>query len=434
MQVLRIEGGRSLSGDIFVGGAKNAATPIIAATMLTDQTCEISNVPRIADVEHMLMILEELGAKVEWKAEHTVAITCVRIDPDRMPLKLVKQLRSSVLLIGPILARCREITIPAPGGCQIGARPLDAHLRALVDVGAQISYENDVYTIRAPKVFSGESVFLCEMSVTATENTLLACVGAKGTTTIRNAASEPHVQDLVKFLRAMGVVVHGEGTSTLTVEGKASPADCRGASHTLIPDPIEAGTFIALAAATRSHLRIHNVVPEFLDMELATCKRIGVALRIVEERDHAWYRACTVLVEPSVRLRAVKSVHNMPYPGFNPDLLQPFSVLMTQAEGTTLVHDWMYEGRFKYVDALIRMGADVVVCDPHRILITGPTPLYGVEAQMTDLRAGATLVIAALLATGTSHISNAEQISRGYERLDDRLRAIGAHITRETNA
>ncbi len=432
MEKFVIQGGKSLSGDIEVGGAKNAAMPIIAAALLTKEPCEIKNVPRIADVEHLLDILVELGASVEWKEGHTVTIICDRIDVARMPFKLAKHIRTSVLLIGPLLSRCDEVSIPTPGGCQIGSRPLDAHIRALEHMGVEVSFENDIYTFKKTKEYSGKDIFLSEMSVTATENVLLASIGAKGVTRIRNAASEPHVQDLISFLKKMDIVIEGGGTTTLTVHSPGGSVKAgKGIQHTLIYDPIEAGTFIALAAATRSRIRIHNVIPEFLEMELTTFRRAGVNMHIAPTKsDHTWYHTATLSVDPTVRLRAIKKVHNMPYPGFNPDLLQPFAVLMTQAEGTTLIHDWMYEGRFKYIDSLQKMGADTVMCDPHRVLITGPTPLYGSEMIMTDLRAGATLVIAALLATGESHIENIAQVDRGYERLDDRLRAIGADIKR----
>ncbi|MFH1171577.1 MAG: UDP-N-acetylglucosamine 1-carboxyvinyltransferase [bacterium] len=413
-----IEGKQKLQGDVFVGGMKNAATPILAATLLTDETCVVSNVPRIVDVFKMLELLEGLGASVQWTDEHTVSICCKGVDPQKIIASTVRKLRSSVLLIGPLLARFREIEVPHPGGCIIGNRPMDVHLDAMRALGADVEEGRATIHFQRGDRLKGAAIVLSEFSVTATENVLLAAVTAQGTTTIHIAAAEPHVQDLARFLVKMGARIDGIGTHVLTIHGEEQ---LHGARHELIPDQIEIGTWAVVAAVTRGKIAIHNINPDHLHLLLLKFRQAGVTSTI---------DGSILTIQPTHRIRAFR-VQTLPYPGFPTDLQAPFAVLATQAEGTSLIHDPMYEGRLGYVQELIKMGANAVICDPHRVLITGPTPLYGQDITSFDLRAGATLIVAALIAQGTTTIREAQIVDRGYEAIDERLRSLGAHITRK---
>ncbi|MEK9152252.1 MAG: UDP-N-acetylglucosamine 1-carboxyvinyltransferase [Patescibacteria group bacterium] len=413
---LIIRGGRHLTGDITVGGMKNAATPILAATLLASEPCVIENLPRLSDVERMLDILRSLGASAEWTGEHQVTIDTRRADIGSLDAKAVKSMRSSVLLMGPLLARFHEVRMPEPGGCIIGNRPLDAHLSALESLGAEVRRENGHYVLTSGRL-KGAVIILPEFSVTATENAIMAAVLAEGRTVIKIAATEPHVQDLCRFLTACGARISGVGSHTLTIDGVERLG---GARHRLIPDQIEAGTFAVLSALTKGRIVIRGIDPGHLDLILLTLKSAGV--RVVVDGD-------TLRTEPST-LKAIRRVQTLPYPGFPTDLQAPFGVLATQCTGTTLIQEPLYEGRFGYVNELIKMGANATICDPHRVLISGPTPLYGQEIRGLDLRAGATLVIAGLVAQGETVLHGAEVIDRGYERLDERLKALGADISR----
>jgi UDP-N-acetylglucosamine 1-carboxyvinyltransferase len=415
MSRLIIRGGKKLGGEIFVAGMKNAATPIIAATLLTSEECFLDNVPRLSDVLRMVDIIRSLGAEAEWVGEHRLRIEAKNVNPEKIDKKAVKSMRSSVLLLGPLLARAGEVELPEPGGCIIGNRPLDTHLFALAKLGAKITRFNYSYQIKVAN-FRGTLIILPEFSVTATENALMAAVTAPGKTIIKMAAAEPHVQDLVVFLRAMGANIRGEGTHTLEIEGVVG---LHGAKHTIIPDQIEAGTFAAMAAVTHGAVVIRNINFEHLDAVISVLERAGVNFK--QGRD--WLEICPASLS-AFKLQA------LPYPGFPTDLQAPFSVLATQCHGTSLIHDPLFEGRMGYVAELIKMGANAVVCDPHRVLISGPTPLYGAEIKSLDLRAGATMVIAGLLADGETILNEAEVLDRGYERLDERLRALGAEIAR----
>lgn len=424
-----IKGGSALKGKIEVCGAKNSATPILASTLLTDEECLVNNVPRIGDVLKMLEIMKSLGAEIEWLDEHKVRIRAKNIDPSKMDFDLVCQLRSSILLMGSLLARFGEVRIPAPGGCQIGARPLDAHLFAFADLGTEVKQDNSYYYLKRGKK-KKDKIIMSEFSVTATENILIALSLSHGKTLIKGAAAEHYVQDLAWFLQAMGANIKGVGTHELLVEGIDRLKGVK--NYQIMPDPIEVGTFLSLAGATRSNILIKNTVPEFLETELKKFEEANLKFNVKSLKKHQSgnYQVAEIEVLPSLNLKAVKKVHTMPYPGFTADLLPPFAVMMTQAQGTTLIHDWMFEGRLKYIDELIKMGANATICDPHRALIVGPTPLFGREITSFDLRAGATLIIAALLAQGESVISNIEQVERGYEKIDERLRNLGAEIKR----
>ena len=411
-----IKGGHHLKGDVTISGMKNAATPIIAATLLTQEECIIKNVPRITDVEKMLGILQSLGAKASWDDEHTVRICCNNVDIRALDVKAVKSMRSSVLLIGPLLARFREAELPEPGGCILGNRSLDDHITALRMLGVTVEVHEGVYRFSAASLQGG--LTYTNFSVTATENALMAAALTAQLTTIRLAASEPHVQDLCAILQKLGVDIQGIGTNTLTIR---STSPLRGAEHTLIPDQIEIGTFAVAAALTHGQLRIAPVVPEHLDVILLTLQRIGVPWSLhgnVLEVQHS-----------SSALRAFR-LQTLPSPGFPTDLQAPFGVLATQCTGTSLIHDPMYEGRMGYIAELIKMGANAIVADPHRVVVTGPTPLYGQEIKGLDIRAGATMVIAGLVAQGETVVHEAEKIDRGYERIEEKLRGLGADIQR----
>jgi len=396
---------------------KNAATPILAATLLTDEPCLLKNVPRIRDVERMLDILKSLGVKAEWTGEHELRIEARGADPTTLDRKAMRSMRSSVLFLGPMLARFREVELPEPGGCIIGNRPVDTHLTALTGIGAICEAGQEGYRLRTDGLV-GREVILPEFSVTATENLMMAAATAEGRTVIKLAAAEPHVQDLGGFLNAMGARIQGHGTHTVTIDGVKKLG---GAEHEIIPDQIEAGTFMVAAALTRGDLRIEGVRTDHLDAVVQRLGTIGAAV----ETGPDWVR-----VTVPGALKAFK-FQSMPYPGLPTDLMAPFGVLATQCAGTSLIHEPLYEGRFGFVNELVKMGANAVICDPHRVLISGPTPLYGREIKSVDLRAGATLLLAGILADGETVLHEAEIIDRGYERIEARFAEVGAEIARE---
>jgi UDP-N-acetylglucosamine 1-carboxyvinyltransferase len=411
-----IHGGRPLNGEVHVGGMKNAVTPILAATLLMDGICVIRNVPKLSDVERMLDILRSLGSTVEWTGDREVTVDTRKADIASIDSKAVKSMRSSILVLGPLLARFGQVDLPEPGGCIIGNRPIDTHLIALEALGATVEKRDGVVKLTS-RGLKGTKIILPEFSVTATENAMMAAVTAAGRTVIHLAAAEPHVQDLAKFLNAAGARISGIGSHTLVIDGVAK---LKGTEHTVIPDQIEIGTFAVLGAVTKGTLRIRGVAPEHLDIILLVLKKAGV--RYAVEKDS--------LVMASQSSLSAFRLQTMPYPGFPTDLQAPFGVLATQCSGTTLIHDPLFEGRLGYVNELVKMGANAIICDPHRVLISGPTPLYGQEIRGLDLRAGATLVIAGLIAQGETVLHGAEIIDRGYEDLDGRLRAVGADIIR----
>lgn len=409
-----IQGGKKLKGRVEVSGMKNAATPILAATLLTDEECVLERVPRISDVMKMLEILKSLGTQVEWRGEHTLAVKCEKVDLTSLDKKLVKSMRSSVLLLAPLLARFKKAVLPEPGGCIIGNRPLDTHFFVLEKLGATIKRMDGCYEFETVG-FRGATIILPEFSVTATENAIMAAVLAEGETIIKLAAAEPHVGDLAVFLNSIGARIEGIGTHTLKIAGVKKLS---GGRHTIIPDQVEIGTFAVAAAVTRGKVDIHPVVPEHLEIVLSLLERIGAPWAI---------KGDTLSIQPYTSLRSFK-LQALPYPGFPTDLQSVFGLLATQCQGTTLIHDPLYEGRLGYINELVKMGANAVICDPHRVLITGPTPLYGQEIKSLDLRAGATLVLAGLLAQGETIINDSEIIYRGYEAIDEKLRQLGADI------
>src|SRR3989339_619973 len=426
-----IQGGNNLHGSIKVAGFKNAATPIIAATLLSKEEIVLHNVPLIEDVKKMLAILSSMGSKIVWTDKNSVKIQNDSIDPAKMDMKLVSAMRSSILLMGSLVGRFGKLTTKEPGGCQIGSRPMDAHFFAFGKMGIEIKRDekDECYFHLEKKRAAEEEIIMKEFSVTGTENVLLAAALNQGPISLKIAAAEPSVQDLCWFLEAMGVSIEGIGTHELKIK---SAKTLHGCEYHIMPDPIETGTFICLAGATRSKFVIENVAPKFIALEIEKYKEVGLKLDIkyLDSTPNKNYKLANIEVNGKVDLKAINKLHDMPYPGFAADLIQPFSVLMTQAEGTSLIHDWMYDGRLKYVAELKKMGANIVVSDPHRIVVIGPSPLFGKEITSFDLRAGATLIIAALSASGTSTVTNIYQVDRGYEKLDERLSNLGASIKR----
>lgn len=416
MAKLEITGGSKISGTIKVAGNKNSVLPIMAATLLTQETCTLENVPEISDVLAMIKLLEIAGAKISRSQKSKLTINCREIKSVEFPPAITEKLRASVLLLGPMLARVGKIRIGYPGGDIIGRRSLDSHIQALSGFGARIEEENDFFTANVQKL-RGTEIFLQEASVTATENALMAACVSIGQTTIKRAASEPHVIDLCHFLVNMGADISGIGTNVLRVRGVKNLS---GAQHTIRPDHIEVGTFAILAAVTSSKLTIYPIIKEDLDMILLTLKKFGVNYQIEGDK----------LTVRESKLTAVEKVVTDVWPGFPTDLMAPMIVLATQAEGVTILHDWMYESRMFFVDKLLSMGAKVEIADPHRVLVYGPSELRGQKLDTPDIRAGIALVIAAIAAKGKSEIDKAELIERGYENVVERLSAFGARIKR----
>jgi len=394
----RIRGGTPLTGTIVPKGNKNAALPMIAATLLTDEPVRLRNVPEIRDVLTMFRLLEHLGVRVQRESPGSWTVTAGRLEASQLPRELAGEIRASFLLAGPLLARLGQATLPRPGGDRIGRRPLDPHIHALRDLGATAEALPDSYHLRASKGLAGREVFLTEMSVMATENTVMAATLARGTTVIRNAASEPHVQELCHLVNAMGGRVDGIGTNVLTVEGRER---LHGAEAAVGPDHIEIGSFIGLAAATRGEVLIKGARP-------AVClpaTRIAFARLGIEWEEHG--EDILVPADQEMRVRGdlhggIPKIDDGPWPAFPPDLTSIATVLATQAEGTVLIHEKMFESRLFWVDRLIAMGANIVLCDPHRAVVIGPSKLWGQTLSSPDIRAGMALVIAALCAEGES--------------------------------
>jgi len=419
-----IEGSHPLSGSVIPSGNKNAALPILAATLLTDQPVTLHNIPRIGDVETMLHLLADLGVEVEgWKG-NTLTLCARRVHKAALDAGLCRRIRASILLAGPMLARCGELQLPMPGGDVIGRRRVDTHLLALKALGAEISF-NWGFEMRASRL-RGSDVLLDETSVTATENGIMAAVLAEGTTIIRNAASEPHVQDLCRFLNGLGARIEGIGSNTLTIVGVPRLG---GGEFTISPDHTEIGSFIGLGAVTEGEIRIRGVQPDHLRMILFVFRdRLGVKMRF-KDGDLVIEADQELRIQPDVG-GAVPKIDDAPWPAFPADLMSIALVVATQARGTVLIHEKMFESRLYFVDKLISMGARIILCDPHRCVVVGPSPLKGQELISPDIRAGMALLIAALCAEGRSVIGNIGQIDRGYERIDEKLRKLGAHIER----
>jgi UDP-N-acetylglucosamine 1-carboxyvinyltransferase len=420
-----IEGGRRLGGTVEVAGNKNAALPMLAATLLTDQPVKIENLPGIRDVQTMRSALEDLGASLVTGGPGELTVTTRTLRSGSPRMEICQKMRASFVLAGPLLARHGNVELPAPGGDRIGRRPVDTHIQAFRALGAEIEVRPDRYLMRAPGGLTGADIFLEEMSVMATENAVMAASLARGTTRLRNAASEPHVQDLCRMIVALGGKVSGIGTNVLEIEGVDR---LHGGTVRVGPDYIEVGSFIALAAVTGSELLIRGARPDEQRVTEAAYRKLGVRWEARGD-DILVPRGQALEVQEGLH-GAVPRIHDAPWPGFPADLTSIALVLATQARGTSLIHEWMYESRLYWVDRLISMGARVIVCDPHRAMVIGPATLNPQTVSSPDIRAGMALLIAALVASGRSTIHNAQQIERGYERIEERLRAIGAHIER----
>ena len=421
--MLVIEGGHSLSGTVVPSGNKNAALPILAACLMTDEEVVLENVPDIVDVHVMLALLDDLGVSVREDGPNCLALRAHAVRTTELDPDLCRRLRASVLLAGPLLARCGRVDLPLPGGDFIGRRRVDTHLHAFRAMGATVEAER-VYRMRHSGL-RGAEVFLDEASVSATENALCAAAVAEGETVIMNAACEPHVQDLARFLVAMGAKITGIGTNEIRIEGVDRLS---GGRFRIGPDHIEIASFIGLAAVTGSDLEIVDVRPDDLRMIRLTFERLGIRVELDGSR---------LRVPPNQELRivadegeAIPKVDDGPWPAFPADLTSIATAVATQAHGTVMIFEKMFENRLFFVDKLVAMGARIVLCDPHRAVISGPAQLYGEPLVSPDIRAGMALLIAALAAKGTSTIGNVSQIDRGYERIDARLRALGARIER----
>ena len=411
---LIVEGGARLEGRVKVEGNKNAALPLLAACLLTDEWCELRNMPEIRDAATMAEVLQGLGAEVEGGAAGSVRIRAADIRSDEPDPAGVGRLRGSVLLAAPLLARRGRVQMGEPGGDFAGRRSLDVHLAALRAMGVR-EVEGPGRVLEAPDGLQPASIYLEEASVTGTETALLAAAGAEGVSEIRHAACEPHVVELCGFLEKMGIGIEGAGTPTLRVFGRERPA---GAAWTLAGDFVEAGSWAAAAALTGGTVEIRGARARDLEPIVAVLSRLGVAIELEEDR---------LVVEPS-RLRAARRITTAPWPGFPSDMVSLTTVLATAAEGATLVHDWMYELRLFSLEQLIGMGADMFLCDPHRVIVTGPTKLRGRDLDARDIRSGMALIAAALAASGESRITPLETVQRGYSDLPEKLRSLGARV------
>ncbi len=422
MQSFRIEGGRPLAGTVRTAGNKNGALPILAASVLASEPVRLTNVPRIRDVQTMLELLTDIGADVDW-TDSELRLDTRGVHKTELDEELCRRIRASFLLAGPLLARFGRAVVPPPGGDVIGRRRLDPHIHALAELGVEIAIDGR-YEMRTSGL-RGTNIFLDEASVMATENAVMAAVLAEGVTVIGNAACEPHVQDLCRFLGSLGAQIDGIESNVLRIEGVEQLG---GGAWRIAPEHIEVGSFIGLAATTGGDLTIEDVEPRDLVAILPVFERLGVRVEV---------GATSVRVPPGQELTIlddlggqIPKIEDGPWPAFPADLTSIAVVTATQAEGTILVFEKMFESRLFFVDKLVGMGARIILCDPHRVVVTGPAKLYGERLTSPDIRAGMAMLIAALCAEGTSTIGNVAEIDRGYERIDERLRALGASIER----
>lgn len=424
-----VQGGNPISGTLKPGGNKNAALPMLAATLLGGAPVSLENVPDIRDVKVMLDLLSELGATVTAQGPGSWSVDPSTLSTQTLTSGLAGDIRASFLLAGPLLGRWGRAVLPRPGGDRIGRRPLDTHLHALIELGAEVEILPDRYVMQAPQGLSGTDIFLHEMSVMGTENAVMAAALASGTTTIRNAASEPHVQELCRLVESLGCQIQGIGTNVLVIEGQR---DLGGASAVIGPDPIEVGSFIGLAAVTGGRLRIRGALPHLHHrMTRIGFGRLGIFWE--DDGDDIVVPEGQSLEITEDLTGGIPKIDDGPWPAFPPDLTSIAVVLATQARGTILIHEKMFESRLFWVDRLISMGAHIVLCDPHRAVVVGPARLHGQDLASPDIRAGMALVIAALCAEGESVIHNIRQVERGYENLHHRLKSLGANIERRVS-
>lgn len=426
MEKFIIEGGVPLSGEVRPSGNKNAALPLLAACLLTDEPVILHNVPEIRDVRDMRLLIESLGVKIEFLGEHSYRIHAAEVRPADLDPDLCRRIRASILLAGPMTARTGDLLLPPPGGDVIGRRRVDTHILALQALGAEAEFEraSRMFRFKANQLH-GANILLDEASVTATENAIMAAVTSRGTTILRNAASEPHVQELCHLLNAMGAQIDNIGSNTLHIQGVPR---LHGAEFSISSDYLEVVSFIGAAVVTRGSIRIRDAGPQYLDMIRMVFRRLGVEWEI-EGNDVIVPAHQPLAVEPDLG-DAIPAISVMPWPSFPTDLMSIAIVVATQSRGSVLFHDWMYPSRMFFIDKLVNMGAQIVLCDPHRCIVLGPTDLSAEKMESPDIRAGMALLLAALAAQGQSVIRNVGQIDRGYERVDEKLRLLGARIER----
>ena len=412
-----IQGGIPLKGEVEISGYKNSAGAVLAAVLLSEESSTIDNLPQVTDVLDQIEILKQMGAEIEWLNEKKIKINPKNINPEKIPADLFEKMRVSVLLIGPLLARFKKFKVPHPGGDKIGLRPISTHLEALKDFGAEVEEKDGFYYFKAPENPEGKRIVLKEFSVTATENAMMFAALCKGKTKIEIAAAEPQVQDTGKILKEMGAKIEGIGTHTIEIDGQEK---LHGVDFSICPDLLEAGTYFLALALTGGEGRIKNVNPDHLTFFLEKMKEIGVNFEVSDSE---------ISVKPSGEFKATK-IQVLPYPGFPTDLQPQTSVLLTQAQGKSLIHDPLYENRFQYLHELRKMGADIEITDPHRALIFGKKELIGNKLNSTDIRSGAALILAGLVSKERTLIENTSQIERGYEKIEEKLRKLGAKIER----
>jgi UDP-N-acetylglucosamine 1-carboxyvinyltransferase len=423
MQSFVIEGGQPLSGTVRASGNKNAALPILAACVLSSGEVRLTNVPHIRDVETMVELLADLGADVEWVGPNEVRVDGSDVSKTDLDAGLAREIRASFLLAGPLLSRFGRVTVPPPGGDVIGRRRLDTHMHAFAALGAEVE-ANGVYDLSADRL-RGTRVYLDEASVMGTENAIMAAVLAEGETILGHAACEPHIQDLCRFLVSLGAEIEGVGSNVLRIRGVESLG---GGEHRIGPDHIEVASFVGLAAATGGEVLVTDVEPDDLISIVPAFRRLGVEMDVSDT-------AVRVAASQDLHVEddfggQIPKIESGIWPAFPADLTSIAVTVATQARGTILIFEKMFESRLFFVDKLVSMGARIVLCDPHRVVVSGPAKLYGERLESPDIRAGMAMLIAALCAEGTSTIGNIRQIDRGYERIDERLRALGASIER----
>ena len=409
-------------GEVEIRGAKNAAFPILTASLLTKETCVIDNIPLIEDVFKMIKILEQMGAKISWTGKRKIEINSSKVRPSKIPFNLVGCFRGSILLLGGLLSRFNRVKIPSPGGCVIGTRPIDTHLDAFEQAGVRVFPESKFYRFEKRKQDKSLEIVLKEISVTATENMLLFAATNPKKTVIKIADQDYQVQDLIKVLEKMGVEIKNLKIRELEIIGKKR---LKGFKHTIMYDPIEAGTFIIATLATKGQVTIKNAELSFLSLFLKRLKDFGANFRIIDSK--------TIKVLPSKKLK-IDKIQSLPYPGIHSDLQPELGVLATQTKGATMIHDPLFDARLRYLNEINKMGADIIFCDPHRAIVYGPSQLQGIEMPSSDLRAGAAMIIAGLIAKGTTVIHNVYQIDRGYEKIEQRLQRLGADIKRRVGS
>ncbi|MFH1597627.1 MAG: UDP-N-acetylglucosamine 1-carboxyvinyltransferase [Patescibacteria group bacterium] len=416
MEKFIINGQKELDGDIEVAGAKNNALKLLAACLLTAETVELKNVPDIADVKVMIDIMQDLGGVINKEGDNNYTISAQNVNKTTIERKLASKLRTSIMFVAPLLARFGEAKFPHPGGCVIGQRPIDMFLNGYKAFGATITEDEKYFHIKCQKL-KGTKIVFPWISHTVTESMIMTAVLAEGQTVLVNAACEPEVEALIELLNQLGADIKGAGSHTIVINGVKTLGS---GTFATIPDRIEAGTFAILGALAAKELNIKNCRPQHLEVLLSFFDRIGISYK----------RGNDYLKVSKAKEIKPTQVRTHEYPGFITDLQAPFTVLLTQAKGVSMVHEVIYEGRLFYTDKLIKMGARIIMCDPHRIIVEGPTPLYAAQLESPDIRAGIALIMASLIAEGQSEISNIYQVDRGYQRIAQRLKGIGADITR----